>query len=98
MKTKNSRQVVAAVALLLMCLCLPISVTANPVNESICDATADHFLAAESYPEAIRHHRVFLRKYAVLAVHEALYNPPALILLVSPSLRQSSELFRKCAS
>ena len=32
---------------------------------------------------------------ALLAVHEALYWPGALVLLVSPSLRQSSELFRK---
>lgn len=32
---------------------------------------------------------------AVMALHEALYRPPALVLLLSPSLRQSSELFRK---
>lgn len=32
---------------------------------------------------------------AALALHEALYHPPALILLLSPSLRQSQELFRK---
>jgi hypothetical protein len=32
---------------------------------------------------------------AALAVWEALYNAPALILLLSPSLRQSQELFRK---
>lgn len=32
---------------------------------------------------------------AALAVHTALYDPPALVLLVSPSLRQSQELFRK---
>lgn len=34
---------------------------------------------------------------ALLAVWTALYRPGALILLVSPSLRQSSELFRKVA-
>jgi hypothetical protein len=33
---------------------------------------------------------------AVLAVHTALYAPGALVLLLSPSLRQSGELFRKC--
>ena len=33
---------------------------------------------------------------AVLATHTALYEPGALILLLSPSLRQSQELFRKC--
>jgi hypothetical protein len=32
---------------------------------------------------------------AVLALHQALYRPNSLTLLVSPSLRQSSELFRK---
>ena len=32
---------------------------------------------------------------AVLALHEALYRPRSLVLLISPSLRQSSELFRK---
>jgi hypothetical protein len=31
---------------------------------------------------------------AVLALHRALYTPKSLVLLVSPSLRQSSELFR----
>ncbi len=33
---------------------------------------------------------------SVLAVHAALYDPGALVLLLSPSLRQSQELFRKC--
>jgi hypothetical protein len=32
---------------------------------------------------------------SVLAVHEAVFRPDSLILVVSPSLRQSSELFRK---
>ncbi|MCL6508916.1 MAG: terminase family protein [Bryobacteraceae bacterium] len=32
---------------------------------------------------------------AILALHHALYTPTALVLLISPSLRQSSELFRK---
>ena len=32
---------------------------------------------------------------AVLALHEAIYRPPALIPLISPSQRQSGELFRK---
>jgi hypothetical protein len=31
---------------------------------------------------------------AVLALHEAVYRPGSLVLLISPSLRQSSELFR----
>ena len=32
---------------------------------------------------------------SVLALHTALYQPGSLVLLISPSLRQSSELFRK---
>lgn len=32
---------------------------------------------------------------AVLGVHDALYRPDSLVLLLSPSLRQSSELFKK---
>lgn len=32
---------------------------------------------------------------ALLAVHSALYDPGSLVLLLSPSLRQSQELFRK---
>jgi phage terminase large subunit-like protein len=34
---------------------------------------------------------------AALAVHTALYDPGALVLLLSPSLRQSGELFKKCS-
>ena len=32
---------------------------------------------------------------AILALHEAIYHPGSLVLLLSPSLRQSGELFRK---
>jgi len=32
---------------------------------------------------------------AIIALHQALYYPDSLILLISPSLRQSSELFKK---
>lgn len=35
---------------------------------------------------------------AVMAVWTALYQPAALVLLLSPTLRQSSELFKKCMS
>jgi hypothetical protein len=35
---------------------------------------------------------------SVLALHEAIYNAPALVLLLSPSLRQSQELFDKIKS
>src|SRR5262249_19499108 len=33
---------------------------------------------------------------AILATHTVLYEPGALVLLLSPALRQSQELFRKC--
>jgi Terminase large subunit, T4likevirus-type, N-terminal len=32
---------------------------------------------------------------SLIALHEALYKAPAMIILISPSLKQSSELFRK---
>ena len=35
---------------------------------------------------------------ALLGVHTAIYQPGALVLLLSPSLRQSQELFKKCLS
>lgn len=35
---------------------------------------------------------------ALLALHEALYNPGALILMVSPSQRQSQELFKRAVA
>jgi len=35
---------------------------------------------------------------AILALHEALYHPGALVLMLSPSLRQSGELFKKALS
>lgn len=35
---------------------------------------------------------------AALAVHTALYEPASLVLLLSPTLRQSGELFKKCLS
>lgn len=63
MITNVSRLSVAAIALLLLCLCRPAGVAANPDKESICDATADYFLAAENYAAAIRLHREFLRKH-----------------------------------
>jgi tetratricopeptide (TPR) repeat protein len=54
---------VGAIALLLACLWSPAAVAVNPAEGQICDATADYFLAAENYPEAIRLHREVLRKY-----------------------------------
>lgn len=53
---------VAAIALLLTCFWSSASVPANPGEEQVCDVTADYFLGAENYPEAIRLHREVLRK------------------------------------
>src|SRR5690348_4356850 len=33
---------------------------------------------------------------AVMAVHTAVFDPGSLVLLLSPSMRQSQELFRRC--
>jgi tetratricopeptide (TPR) repeat protein len=54
---------VAAIALLLACLWSPAGAATNPGREQVCDATADYFLRAENYSEAIRLHREVLRKY-----------------------------------
>lgn len=54
---------VAAFALLLACLWSPASAAANPGEEQVCNVTADYFLGAENYPEAIRLHREVLRKH-----------------------------------
>src|ERR1700733_7062483 len=35
---------------------------------------------------------------AVKALHKAIFSPDSLVLLISPSLRQSKELFSKCVS
>ena len=54
---------VAAFALLLACLWSSAAVAVNPAEGQICDATADYFLAAENYSQAIRLHREVLRKH-----------------------------------
>ena len=54
---------VAAIALLLACLWSPAGVAANRGEEQVCDITADYFLGAKNYPEAIRLHREVLRKH-----------------------------------
>jgi tetratricopeptide (TPR) repeat protein len=53
---------IAAIALLLACLWSSAGVAANPREEQLCDTTADFFLGAENYPEAIRLHREVLRR------------------------------------
>jgi Flp pilus assembly protein TadD len=53
---------VAAIAMLLACLQSPAVLAARLGEEQVCDATADYFLGAENYPEAVRLHREVLRK------------------------------------
>jgi tetratricopeptide (TPR) repeat protein len=53
---------IAAIALLLACFGSPF-VAANPGEEQVCDVTADYYLGAENYPEAIRLHREVLRRH-----------------------------------
>ena len=54
---------VAAIALLLAFLWSPAGPATNPGKEQVCNVTADYFLGAENYPEAIRLHREVLRKH-----------------------------------
>ena len=56
---------VAPIALLLACLWSPAGAAPapNPGKEQVCNVTADYFLGAENYPEAIRLHREELRKH-----------------------------------
>ena len=51
------------------------------------------------------HHRMLLNcsrqsgkstTTAIVALHQAVYTPGSLVLLLSPGLRQSAELFRNC--
>jgi hypothetical protein len=75
-------------------------------------AAADLFAAAVGWPDAWQERllrstspRVLINASrqsgkstvtAALAVHTASYEPGSLVLLLSPTLRQSQELFRKC--
>lgn len=68
MIANSPRLSVAGIALLLVCLCGPAGAGTNPGEEPICDATADYFLVAENYPEAIRLHREFLRQHPASAL------------------------------
>jgi protein O-GlcNAc transferase len=52
------------IALMLVWLCGPAVLAANPHDEPICDATADRYLATEDYPDAICLHREFLQKHS----------------------------------
>jgi Flp pilus assembly protein TadD len=63
MSRNRSVRSVAAIALLLAWLWSPAAVAVNPGEERVCDTTADYFLGAENYPEAIRLHREVLRKH-----------------------------------
>jgi Flp pilus assembly protein TadD len=54
---------IAAIALLLACFRSPLCDGASPGEEQVCDVTADYYLGAENYPEAIRLHREVLHRH-----------------------------------
>jgi hypothetical protein len=61
--TGSSGPLVAAIAPLLMCLCRPGGIAANPIDQLSRDTAADHFLGAENQAEAISLYREFLRNH-----------------------------------
>lgn len=67
-------------------------VTPDPWQRDVLNSTADRLLLNCSRQSGKS------TMSAVLAVWTALYEPGALVLLLSPTLRQSSELHRKCLS
>jgi tetratricopeptide (TPR) repeat protein len=68
MATSSSLSSSIAIALLLLCFCGSAGLAANPSKGPICDVTADHYLALEDYPVAIRLHREFLQKHSANAL------------------------------
>jgi len=67
-----------------------VGITPDPWQAAVLRSTADRLLlncSRQSGKSTVT---------GVLAVHTALGEPGALVLLLSPSLRQSQELFRKC--
>jgi hypothetical protein len=59
----RSRRPRVVIALMLMWLCGAPVLAANPREQQICDATADHYLVSEDYAEAVRLHREYLQKH-----------------------------------
>jgi Flp pilus assembly protein TadD len=59
----NPQLSIAGIALLLVCFCSSARASADSTEASLCDATADHSLVEENYPETIRLHREFLGKH-----------------------------------
>jgi hypothetical protein len=51
-----------------MWLCGPSVLAAEPREQAICDATADHFLVTQDYAEAVRLHSEFLQKHSANAL------------------------------
>jgi Flp pilus assembly protein TadD len=64
MITDGSRLTGVVIALMLIWLCGPAALAADSGQQPSCDATADHYLATEGYPDAIRLHREFLQKHS----------------------------------
>jgi Flp pilus assembly protein TadD len=64
----GSRLTGVVIALMLMWLCGPPVLAANPREQPICDARADHYLVTEDYAEAVRLHREYLQKHPANAL------------------------------
>jgi Tfp pilus assembly protein PilF len=64
----GSRLTSVVIALMLMWLCGPPVLAANPREQQICDATADHYLVTQDYAEAVRLHREYLQKHPANAL------------------------------
>lgn len=86
-------------------LALDLSTALDPARLMLAAGmTADPWQAKLLRSTAQRHLMLCTRQAgkstttAALALYEALYNSPALVLLLSPSLRQSQELFKKVLS
>jgi Terminase large subunit, T4likevirus-type, N-terminal len=71
-----------------VCLALDCGMTPDPWQEEVLRSTADRILMLASRQSG----KSFCA--AVLALHQALYEPGSLVLLLSPTLRQSGEINR----
>jgi len=85
-----------------MTLAADLARACDPVQLALCAAITPYVWQAKLLRSNARQLILLCNRQAgkstvtsFLALHEALYKAPALVLLLSPSLRQSQELFRK---
>jgi hypothetical protein len=72
------------------CLALRLGVTLDPWQAGVLRSTSSRILLCCSRQSGKS------TTVALMAMHRALYRPESLVLILSPSLRQSSETFKKC--